>query len=133
MWYDVIHTRFLGENTMSIFAKRMRIAMDDRGIRQADLIISTGISSANLSMYLSSKRNPKQEYVYRIAEALSVNPEWLIGKSEDMEKPVANLDSILSEMDIMFSRLDNEDKRTVLSYIDFLLNQPKYKKGSVAG
>jgi len=118
---------------MSIFARRMRIAMDDRQIRQIDLIRKTGISSSNMSMYSTGKRNPKQEYVYKIADALSVNPEWLMGKSEDMERPIRNVDSFLAELESIFNRLDNEDKRTALSYLNFLLTQPKYKRGSVAG
>lgn len=67
---------------MSQFAKRLRIAMDDNGFRQADIIRITGLSSSHISQYLSGKRNPKQENIYLLASALGVNPMWLMGKDE---------------------------------------------------
>ena len=72
---------------MSQFAKRLRIAMDDKDYRQIDLIKITGLKSAHISQYLSGKRNPKQENVYKLASALGVSAAWLMGKSESMEPP----------------------------------------------
>ncbi len=72
---------------MSQFAKRLRIAMDDKDYRQIDLINMTGLSSAHISQYLSGKRNPKQENVFKLASALGVSPAWLMGKSESMDVP----------------------------------------------
>ena len=37
-----------------------------------------------------------------------------------------------SSFDDAFKRLDNNDRKTVLNYIDFLLSQPKYSKKSGA-
>lgn len=73
---------------MSQFAKRLRIAMDDNGFRQADIIRITGLSSSHISQYLSGKRNPKQENIYLLASALGVSPMWLMGKDDKTDNHI---------------------------------------------
>ncbi|HZK19528.1 MAG TPA: S24 family peptidase [Treponemataceae bacterium] len=70
----------------NIFAKRLRKAMDIRGIKQVELVEVTGISKSAISQYLSGAFVPKQKNTYKLADALNVDPAWLMGKDVDMMK-----------------------------------------------
>ncbi|HZK58076.1 MAG TPA: S24 family peptidase [Clostridia bacterium] len=68
------------------FAKRLKEAMDIRNIRQVELVEKTKISKSAISQYLSGAFVPKQKNTYKIAEALNVDPVWLMGKDVSMER-----------------------------------------------
>lgn len=48
---------------------------------QADLARSAGIRPSSLSDYLTGKYSPKHDKIERIAAALQVSPDWLLGSS----------------------------------------------------
>lgn len=65
-----------------MFVQRVKQAMEEKGISQADLVRLTGLSKSSISQYLSGKNIPRQKALTAIADALSVTPEWLT-KSEN--------------------------------------------------
>lgn len=58
---------------------RIKEAMDNRGIKQAELARKTGISKGTISGYLSGRYIPRQNSIYLLAQALNVEIEWLMG------------------------------------------------------
>ena len=58
---------------------RLRKALTIRNMRQADLCEKTNIPKSAISHYLSGSFVPKQDRAYIIAQALDVNPAWLMG------------------------------------------------------
>lgn len=64
---------------MATFIERLRQVMSERSISQADLSRRTGLRPSLISGYLMEKYTPKQDKVALIAQALSVNPAWLLG------------------------------------------------------
>lgn len=60
-----------------MFVQRVKQAMEEKGISQADLVKLTGISKGSISQYLSGKNIPRQKKLNAIANALNVTPEWL--------------------------------------------------------
>lgn len=79
----------------NIFSERLQKAMTVRGIKQIELVEKTGISKSAISQYLSGAFVPKQKNTYKLADALNVDPAWLMGKDVDMEKKV-NVQNIIS-------------------------------------
>ena len=77
---------------MSTTAERLREIISIRNIKQVDLMEKTGISKGALSSYLSGRYIPKQENVYKLAKALSVNPAWLMGLDVPMEISNENIE-----------------------------------------
>ncbi len=71
--------------SMSIVSERLRAAMRLRGAKQVDLVNRTGIGKSSISTYLSGDYAPKQGNIYKLAEALRVNPAWLMGQDAPME------------------------------------------------
>lgn len=66
-------------NRIDSTANRLRIAMDEAGKRQVDLVRETGIDKGALSNYLKGRYEPKQDVVYKLAVALGVSEMWLWG------------------------------------------------------
>lgn len=71
---------------MESTARRIKMAMDLRGVRQADLVEKTKISKGALSSYIAGRYVPKQNNIYLIAKALDVSESWLMGLDVPMER-----------------------------------------------
>ena len=68
-------------------ANRIKNAMKSAGKRQADIARETGIDKGALSHYLKGRYEPKQDVVYKLAEALNVSEMWLWGYDCPKERP----------------------------------------------
>ena len=78
-------------------ANRLRIALDNSRMKQADLSRETGIDRGALSHYLKGRYEPKLDAISKLAKSLNVSEMWLWGydvpmerHSEQKEKPIAN-------------------------------------------
>ncbi len=67
------------------FNERLKMAMDIKGMKQVELVERTGISKSGISQYLSGEFEPKQDNIYLLSKALSVDPAWLMGKNVPMD------------------------------------------------
>lgn len=65
---------------------RLKKALATRNMRQSDLCEKTSIPKSAISHYLSGSFVPKQDRAFIIAQALDVNPAWLMGYDVPMEK-----------------------------------------------
>ena len=89
-------------------AKRLRKALTIRNMKQAELCRKTKIATSAMSEYLSGLYDPKQDKIYIIAEALDVDPVWLMGFDVPMEKEDKKSSSdelVLTEGEKAFIRL----------------------------
>ena len=66
-------------NRVDTTANRLKIAMEQAGMRSADLVRATGVDKGAMSHYLKGKYEPKQDVVYKLAAALNVSEMWLWG------------------------------------------------------
>lgn len=71
---------------VSTTSDRLREAMSTKGIKQVDLVRSTGIDKGSISSYLSGRYEPKSEAIYKMALALDVEEMWLWGYDVPMER-----------------------------------------------
>ena len=86
----------------SIFHERLSIAMKVREKKQVDLVNATGISKPQISEYCSGRYKPKQDKLYLIAQALQVNPVWLMGFDVDMDtKTIDVKKKIINRINVM--------------------------------
>ena len=65
---------------------RLAQALAIRGMKQTDLCNKTGIPKSAISQYISGAFEPKQDRLSLIAQALDVDPVWLMGYDVPMEK-----------------------------------------------
>lgn len=59
--------------------ERLRQALDESGMRQADLASRTKIPIASISQYLSGYSKPRADRIYKMASVLGVSEAWLLG------------------------------------------------------
>lgn len=70
------------------FKIRFQKALDSRNMKPIDIAKKTGISESTISQYRSGYSKPKKERLVLIADALGVNPAWLMG----LEAPMYRID-----------------------------------------
>lgn len=64
---------------------RIREALRVRDMTQAELCKMTGIPKSAMSQYCNGGLLPRQNRIFLMAEALRVNPAWLMGLDVQME------------------------------------------------
>ena len=69
----------------SDFASRLSQALEVRGMKAADLSKKTKVAEGTISCYINGRYEAKQNRVQVFAEALNVNPAWLVGYDVPME------------------------------------------------
>ena len=69
----------------SDFASRLSQALEARGMKAADLSKKTKVAEGTISCYITGRYEAKQNRVQVFAEALNVNPAWLMGYDVPME------------------------------------------------
>lgn len=71
---------------MATIAERLKLGLEKRDMKQADLVRITGIGKSSISTYLTGSYEPKQKNIYKIAKALNVSEAWLMGADVPMER-----------------------------------------------
>lgn len=104
------------------FGDNMMLLRKKKGISQADLGKMTGTSGDVIGRYERGDITPSIEVVSKIADALEVSVDYLIGKT----KMVLDADTMRRMEDI--SSLPEENKNFLLNMIDMALRDFKTKK-----
>lgn len=108
---------------------RIQFALESRGMRQSELSEKTGIAKSSISEYIAGKNDPKQKKLLKIANALDVNVEWLLGTCERMDRISTIIDFTDREKEMVesYRRLDEHSKEL----ISFILKQGSNKSNEV--
>ena len=113
---------------VSSTTERLRFALRNANMKQIELSRLSGIDKGTINNYLFGKYKPKQDKLIKIAEALDVNPAWLMGYDVPMERTKNTPDKIqLTEGEEMllelFRRVPVEHQQMVLDMIKIALKQ----------
>lgn len=68
--------------TTSLFRSRLRKSRELRGLSQAELAERTGLLQSAISHYETGTRRPSFTNLRRIAEALEVTTDYLVGRTK---------------------------------------------------
>ena len=71
-------------------AERIAQALIETNTKQSELCRRTGIPKSAMSQYIKGSFEPKQDRIYKIAEALGVSEAWLMGFDVPMKKMISN-------------------------------------------
>lgn len=74
-----------------VFAERLQKAMNLRGLRQRDIVKSTGLTKGAVSMYVSGLCKPTAKNLYLLSHCLNVSEEWLMGFDVPMQGEINEL------------------------------------------
>ena len=76
----------MSNNVTESCSIRIKKALSIRGMKQSEICEKTKIPKSALSEYISGAYEPKQDRLFLIAQALDVDPVWLMGFDVPMEK-----------------------------------------------
>lgn len=135
-------------NTDNITGKRIKKVLELRDIKPAQLAEMTGFSKSRISQWINGKHKPDGQGIAEIAEKLNVNPNYLMGESDDMSYDRKKLEMGYQICDLFqkcygkeaykavydFLKLDDIDRAKIVERISTLLEDEKYsvKKESSA-
>lgn len=78
---ELYDTQFFTLNMIDV-GQRIRQRIEEMDIDQADVARATGLSSQRLNNYIQGRRPPDIESLVKIAKALRVSADWLVGLSD---------------------------------------------------
>lgn len=123
---------------MNTFKNRLLHAMNLKGLKQVDLVNSTGIAKATMSGYMKGEFEPKQKNLHLISKSLKVNPSWLMGFDIPME--IENSKELKSVEDLDFSGINRiaahfegdefseDDLTEIQNFINYVKQKNKNKE-----
>lgn len=105
-------------------AKRFTYILTLRNLKQNELAEKANINRSFISHYVNGTHCPSTEKAQLLAEVLNVNPLWLMGLADvmDKEKPTALSDEQLQFL-TLFDSLSNSHQKTALEHLMFLKAQ----------
>ncbi|MCX2666571.1 XRE family transcriptional regulator [Leuconostoc mesenteroides] len=98
---------------MESFNSRLKIAMEYKNIKPAELSKMTGIGKSSISQWLSGKYSAKQDKIFIVAKALNVNPSWLIGADVPM-----NDETVLDRIYNLANKLHKDRQEKVYNFTE---------------
>ena len=81
------------------FSNRLNAALVMREMKQSDLVEKTSLGKSAISQYCSGKYEPKQQAIYKLAEALNVSEGWLMGFDVPIERQNYEIKTIAAHHD----------------------------------
>ena len=103
-----------------VLRDNMRDIMKQRGFTQNWLAAKTDIPEATISRYLSGIHNPKIEYVARMASAMGVSVDYLLGLSTSAipdQPPAPEIRALIAG----YERADAHTKKMIWMQLDLVL------------
>lgn len=86
-------------------AARLREARRQRGLSQDELATAAGLKQSAVSHYESGRRTPSVEHLVRLAEALEISVEFLIG----VESSPSYSGGVSAELASLLEKLPKKD------------------------
>ncbi|TVQ79774.1 MAG: XRE family transcriptional regulator [Phycisphaeraceae bacterium] len=68
-----------------IFAERLKASRDARGQSQSDLAARAGFQASAISHFETGRRTPSFDNLRRLANALNVTTDYLLGRVDEMD------------------------------------------------
>lgn len=83
-----------------IFARKLKCAIDEKGITQANLAETINTSAANISNYVKAKAFPPVDVLVELAEALGKSLDWLCDR-EKQENNFINIENFGNAVQVL--------------------------------
>ena len=105
----------------NIFSNRLRIARKQKGLSQTDLAKKTDLQPSTISHFENDRRSPSFENLKKLADALTVSIDYLLGRVEEPKSsgPVAE------ELFRDFEQMTADDQETLKNMASILAQKNK--------
>jgi len=108
------------------FAARLVAARNSKGLKQEQLAEKTGMKTAAISHFETGNRKPSLDNLRKLAEALNVTSDFLLGRTDDMTG-YAQTEAVFRDG---YNQLTDEQQEAANAMVRALakLNEQKAKK-----
>ncbi|QNN23365.1 helix-turn-helix transcriptional regulator [Planctomycetales bacterium ZRK34] len=108
------------------FKDRLREARDRRDLSQTDLANRTGLQPSAISHFETGKRAPSFDNLKRLADALAVSVDYLLGRDMDSEARSPVAEQIFRDL----NRMSSSDQETLAEMAQVLAKKNAANKGA---
>lgn len=103
-----------------IFPERLKAARNLRNLEQAELGVEAKMPATSISHFESGNRKPSFDSLNRLAQALSVTTDYLLGRTENPEMSL-DADPLYRHME----NLTNSDRKLADEFLEMLAKRNK--------
>ncbi len=103
------------------FAERLKAVREEKGLSQTELAAKTGLQPSAVSHFESGRRSPSFDNLRRLADALNVTIDYLLGRS-DLRDAAGPASDILFRN---YEKLSDVDQEQVNKFAEFLAEKSK--------
>lgn len=107
-----------------VFKKRLRAARESRELSQGELAKRAGLQASAISHFETGTRKPSFDNLKRLADALRVTTDYLLGRTEEVEGSATSADQLHRH----YSGLSAEYQDMADKFIKLLAEKAKDKK-----
>lgn len=109
------------------FGEKVKVKREEKGLTQAQLAMSSGLTQATISRIESGQVTQLlSDGLKRLAAALGVTVDFLIGKKDRMEaQELLEADNTAKAIFRGYENLSEERRKDLQDYVEFLLNQQR--------
>lgn len=111
------------------FADRLRAARERRNLSQTDLSKITGLQPSAISHFETAKRAPSFDNLKRLADALGVSIDYLLGRSASPDVSTPQAEQIFRN----FSQMSADDQQTLAAMAQILANKKQASPDDTSG
>lgn len=106
------------QNKQDVFPERLRSARKLRKLEQSELATKAGLPPTSISHFESGARKPSFDNLRRLAIALEIKSDYLLGQTDD---PAMSIDADPLYRDM--KNLTTEDREQAKKFLAFLAQQ----------
>lgn len=113
------------KNPSQIFQERLKSARILRGYNQDELAKKAGMPASSIAHFETGTRKPSFDSLRRLANALEITTDYLLGRSEELEL-AKDGDPLFRDM----SKLTGNDREIAKDFLQMLARRAAEKKDS---
>ena len=98
-----------------MFSERLRLAREHRGFNQSDLAKRAGLQASAISHFETGTRKPSFDNLRRLADALDVTTDYLLGRVKDFTE-LAGADRLHRH----YNHLSSDDREVAEKLMELL-------------
>jgi transcriptional regulator with XRE-family HTH domain len=107
-----------------VFQERLRTAREFRELSQGDLAQRAGLQASAVSHFETGTRKPSFDNLKRLADALKVSTDYLLGRTTEMQATAASADRLHRH----YSGLSAEYQEMADEFVEMLAQRAQQKK-----
>lgn len=108
----------INEREIMSVGERIKKRRIELGISQTQLAKKASLTSASISQFESGSRKPSFDVISKLALALEVNTDYLLGNNYEKEISVT-IEPEYAEMISIIKELSEENKKLLLDFLEF--------------